>query len=194
MKRSLRVSIICFVVSLFILTGSEAIYAQSDATTIQAFVKEDDWRLIRDLHVEIMDKLVYSAVSLSAMNFSDEGRFLSLLGITRSQYLAKAEVARIAARRLITKYQISEECIVCSTRNDPVKKFQTIVSAFQNDKVSYERYRSGLISERLADEPNRCCGLRFYLCCTVCAATIAAFPAYLACCALCFDTYCCKLK
>jgi hypothetical protein len=190
MKQVLRLGkwLLAFIMAGLVSTQS---FGQDERAQVAAFNREADWKLIRDTHLDIMDRLIKAPEDLNKVSFSDEARFLSLIQLTQAQYLEKVDLVRAAAKRLISKYGFTGPCEPC-VRVDPTDRFREIVARYKKDLSRYNRYKTELTGLSLADGPSWCCGLRFYLCCTVCAATIAAFPAYLACCALCFDTYCCK--
>ena len=172
-----------------LLSVSLQVHSQSDEEKVAAFKNEQDWKLIRDVHFQLMDRLVNVKASWDQFDFNNEGAFLALTGWTRSQYMNKVESVKQAAKRLSVKYGFYGSCTVCN--DDVSSSLRKVLTTYQANKTAYEQYKTEVTGLGL-DGPTRCCGLRFYLCCTVCAATIAAFPAYLACCALCFDTYCCK--
>ncbi len=178
-------------VPVLLTGGFNHIGAQTDQERIRAFCREDDWKLIYSTHFEIMDKIVNAKTDISALNFNDETVFLNLIQMGRAQYLNKVELVKTASHRLARKYGMEGSCDVCLAGSGNVtQKFQLLAMGYQKDLPRYYEQRTAMIG--LADGGAACCGWRFYLCCTVCAGTIAAFPAYLACCALCFDTYCCK--
>ncbi len=176
-------------VPVLLTGGFNYIGAQTDEEKIKVFSKEDDCKLVYSTHFEMMDKIVNAKTDIGLLNFNDETVFLNLIQMSKVQYLNKVELVKAASYRLAAKYGMRGSCEVCLAGN-VTQKFQLLAMGYQKDLARYYEQRTAMIG--LADGGAACCGWRFYLCCTVCAGTIAAFPAYLACCALCFDTYCCK--
>jgi hypothetical protein len=71
-------------------------------------------------------------------------------------------------------------------------KIKKEIVSFKKNNERFIKFNSTLSAGNNYNEDEACCPWQFYACCTVCAGTIAAFPAYLACCALCFSQFCCN--
>jgi hypothetical protein len=191
MKKIVQLTSTLLVFFILIVAPGRAKAQNEEEKKVIAFSKEADWKLIYNTHIEFMDKLVNAGVDLASMDFKDENSILKAVKMSRREYLAKVEQVKAASNRLVEKYNIEGDCSSCRQGEENVRnKFQDIAVAFQKDPESYNNYKNALIVN--TEAAGWCCGWRFYACCVVCAGTIAAFPAYLACCALCFDSYCCK--
>lgn len=146
----------------------------------------------------------------------DKQSFLATIETSYSSYLENALKVKAAANRLITKYHLQEfdsnqNCSACKIEDDN-KKIETLknnIKFFRENKQAYLNYRKALLTTNINQSlstrytkdtasvttlstSDTCCGWGFYACCTLCAATIEAFPAYLLCCGFCYDQYCCK--
>ena len=150
-----------------------------------------------------MDRLVKAKVDIGKIDFKNESAFLKILALEKSEYLERSLKVKSAANRLILKYGITSEpgspkCISCKSNfNEVILKLKEVVNLFKGNHTAFENFQSAILanfegSNVAASKENLCCGFFFYACVTFCAASIEVFPVYLMCCALCFDTYCCK--
>ena len=161
---------------------------------------DNDWKLIASKNIEIVDKFVNSNIDVNSFNFDSEAEFLKVIGKTKAQYLYEVNNVKAAANRMAAKYNIKNEgnsCTTCNVdKNEELAKLKRTLNLFKNNKVAFTKFKTLLIDPNYAigggGEDVSCCGWRFYACVTFCAASIEIFPVYLMCCAICYDTYCCK--
>ncbi|MFI5451659.1 hypothetical protein ACHMWN_05825 [Pedobacter sp. UC225_61] len=171
---------------------------------VNVLSRDEDWKTIVELNTMFMDKVVNSKESFNSVTLNDEEKILSIIGMSREEYLGKVAKAKSAAERILTKYNISKNlnasCASCNLQKNEkdFADFKQSINFFKSNRSTYEQQRQNIITTSLvAAEPggggeSLCCGPDFYLCATICAATIEAFPVYLACCYLCYRSYCCK--
>jgi hypothetical protein len=175
---------------------------KTELEKVDIIVNDKDWQLIARINLETINKLINADIDVDKFDFSNEAAFLGILGKTKTEYLADYRKINDASKRLIAKYNIKNEvgnsCISCKTTNEEtISKIKRTVTLLKKNKQNLAKFRQLLGSPNLniiAQDggDDRCCPWRFYACVTLCASTIEAFPAYLLCCAFCFDTYCCK--
>ncbi len=132
--------------------------------------------------------------------------------MTKEEYTIQVNLTREAAKRLVKKYNFGGlACNSCKSTNDEqIKGLRSILILFKENEKLYSKFRSqslGVDSEKnikltslpastgiviqKRDPQFACCGFWFYACCTLCAASIEAFPVYLMCCSYCFHSECC---
>ena len=142
-------------------------------------------------------------MDVNTFNFSSEDDFLKVINKTKADYLRDVVQTKEAAKRLVAKYNLSSqtpstECISCkSDQPEELAKLRRVITQFKTNKEVYAKFQQLLLTPNVAaggggGGGSACCGLRFYACALICAETIAVFPVYLACCAFCYDSYCCK--
>ena len=177
---------------------------KTDNERINLIRNDDDWRFIASKNLETITKLAKSNIDVNKFDFTNEEAVLKLLGKTKNEYLREMQQIKVSAERLIGKFNFlqsqNSECISCKfTVDDALLTTKKTISRLQENDDSFTQLQTLLETTDYVDPidedgggENACCGLKFYACCTFCAASIEVFPVYLMCCALCFDNYCCK--
>lgn len=172
---------------------------KTDNAKVLLLSSDADWKLIASKNIETISKLVNSNIDVNTFNFDYEVEFLKVIGISKGRYLQDVAQIKAAAKRLTLKYNLSSqtfsgECVSCkSNKTEELAKLKRTIHLFRENKLSFAKFQNLLISPSLVDPGgNACCPWRFYACVTFCAASIEVFPVYLMCCAICYDTYCCK--
>lgn len=125
--------------------------------------------------------------------------------MSKTEYLANSAESRSASDRLIKRYNLlpnstSAECVSCKpTPAETVAKLKKMILKFRENKVYFAKFKSLLSNPPITnsvdpggDPGGACCRWPFYACVAVCSASFPAFPAYLACCAICYAEYCCS--
>lgn len=162
--------------------------------SIDIFRNDSDWLTIAHLQYNVINSFVSSKIDLGSFDFTDQSAFLTVIGMDSAEYAAESLASKEAAERLIERYSITGSCTTCSlSLGSLLDTLRSSLTVFRNNSDLYSTFKNESlnIGDRVATTYS-CCGFWFYLCCTVCAATIEAFPVYLACCALCFHSECCN--
>lgn len=173
----------------------QAFNGRSQAARISEIKNDPDWKIIANIQDDFVNKFIAAKVDLNELDLNDEGLVLNTVGIEKEDYLKNVELVRSAGARLVKKYELDKtDCSSClmeiNAKNDV---FKSVMAQFKADPGFYSRFRTESlgIGTNLQQQTCCCCGFRFYACCALCAATIEAFPLYLACCTICFHTQCC---
>lgn len=181
---------------------------------IQKIANDNDWKLIAKANSDFMIKLVSSNIDITKVNIENQDAFLKEIGIDKSVYLETVSKVKIAANRLLKKYDIIKlsnqagNCLSCKeTEITKMNQLKKTVVKFKNNPAAF-RKTSQLLSRSFTNETlarsvqsdvessesgggNWCCPFAFYACCAVSSGTISAFPVYLACCYICGVEFCC---
>lgn len=173
--------------------------AYTNAQTIDpAVIKSDpDWQTIARIEGSFVDRLVAAKIDLANFDLNNEKLVLSTTGMTRDEYLKNGELVKAAASSLVKRYAMDiTNCPSCSVDNDTRNEmFRSVIAKFKANQDIYSRFKSGSLgldggTNRI--ESGSCCGIRFYLCVFACSVSLELFPAYLACCATCYNGFCCN--
>ena len=211
MKSYLFPAAILFFATLFITTSCQKTDDNSKHTTsvvkqmtetelINSIKSDPDWKLISTNASSVIEKFIIKKIDLNKFDFTNEEAFLKVIDMNRTTYLSLVAKNKEAAKRLVSKYNISSKsCESCSTANNSPNRAHDILLRFQSNPNDFQRFRTnalGIGTTVNGITPNTvpvsCCGGSFYLCVGVCAATIEAFPVYLICCGGCYGELCCS--
>jgi len=170
--------------------------AFAQTLNVAKFKAENDWKTIVETSKAFTEKLVASNIDVRNIKDFRNADFLNTIGITMAEFESDLKKVSDAGKRLNEKYQMKDYDLKCkSCEIDQPSKLSMMnnsIESFRKDKLKADVYFANLIesdpSETLFAAPK--CTWQFYLCITVCAATIEFFPIYLACCALCMSSYC----
>jgi hypothetical protein len=174
---------------------------KTDKAKVVTFSNDRDWQIIATKNLEVITKLVESNVNINKLDFSNEENFLNVLGMSKTEYLAKSNESKAASGRLIERYDLIENstpalCISCKTTpEETIAKLKKVIVSFRENKASFAKFKSLLStppSTNLVDPGDYCCRWGFYACVGVCSFSFPAFPAYLLCCAVCYAEFCCS--
>lgn len=172
----------------------------TESQSLATFKADDDWETIVELNQEFFLKIVSKKINpKDILNFSED-EFLTILGYTREDYYKKVTKIKTSASRLIIHYNLPNyvnDCESCRLdENSKWERLNRLVSSFRQEPGNLALFfntikssaKPGNMEGLSTQEPG--CSWKFYACCAMCAATIEAFPLYLACCAFCMDSYC----
>lgn len=183
----------CIALTLgLILQGS---YANAQTLDPSVIKSDPDWQTIARIEGGFIDKFVSAKIDLANFDLNNEKLVLSVIGMTKDEYLKNVDLVRAAANSLAKKYAIDPaNCPSCKMDNDSKNStFKTVVAQFRANPDIYTRFRGESLGlDAGTNKTQSCCGFGFYACCTVCAFSIEVFPVYLACCALCHHSQCCS--
>jgi hypothetical protein len=171
----------------------------SESDRVEIIRADPDWQILATSQDLIIKTFVSSGIDIEKFDFSNETLFLKTINMTKEEYLNKVGLAKESAKRLIAKYGFKgTSCSLCSlSANDQIRSIKSQLIFLRNSPDEYSRFRQEALGVQrgiASTVSSACCGFWFYACCTLCAASIEAFPVYLMCCAYCFHSECCKTR
>lgn len=182
-------------------TGACVPNAAPDSITI---IKNDpDFITISNALYTYYNIFVTKKINMSTYNLQDSALFLKTTGATQSQLNTLVANIKVAGQRLVARYHFnSSQCATCGkTFAQQDSAFNSMITLFQNNPTIYNDFVTNSLgigsggTQAAGIQPMRaqqvCCGFWFYACCGLAAATIEAFPIYLAACAYCYHSECC---
>lgn len=117
--------------------------------------RDEDWKTIVELNTMFMDKVVNSKESFNSVTLNDEEKILSIIGMSREEYLGKVAKAKSAAERILTKYNISKNlnasCASCNLQKNEkdFADFKQSINFFKSNRSTYEQQRQNIITTSL---------------------------------------------
>ncbi len=173
-------------------------YTVSHSDTLDAYRSDPDWQLMANIQYRFISAFVWNKrINIAAFDFTNENGLLNIIGMTKEEYLLQVKLNKEAAQRLIAKFSLTGNCNTCTLPvTSQLDALRTALNTFRSNDNIYRDFVNNSLAintgQNLASGGNCCCcGLGFYACCAVCSFAIEAFPLYLACCALCYNSQCC---
>jgi hypothetical protein len=177
---------------LFILCICSSLAVSGQYEKGSFYIRNDpDWQVICGNNVDFFNRVLKQPYSLSALWSAGQPNFLGQLSYSFEDYTRKHAETKEAAMRLLKKYP-DLNAVGCA----PCKSSEYVVMSQLDSFIEHLRATNtldaGMFFRAIEDEGETGpkCGWQFVACVIICAATIEAFPAYLACCAICLCTYC----
>ena len=162
--------------------------------SLDKYRNDPDFQIMAKIQYQVVNSFVTNkTVNLDNFDFTNESAFLQAIRMTKEQYLGQVKLNREAAQRFITKFNITGNCQPCTlSYAEQINAFRSVLQSFRANPLRYSNFTGSLQpgggGTNLYES---CCGFWFYICVATCALSIEAFPVYLACCTLCFNTQCC---
>ncbi|MBX2920268.1 MAG: hypothetical protein KF825_00180 [Ferruginibacter sp.] len=157
---------------------------------------DKDWIFIIENSRIFTEKLIANGVDMKNTELLKSSDLYLKLGYSKENFDALNKQIKTAAKRLIEKYNLQQysSCKDCATHfEEKVKKLENATTYFKENAGSLNNFYSSLVTNSTFSEPEENgpgCGLAFYACAAVCAASIEIFPVYIACCGVCMCEYC----
>lgn len=168
-------------------SNAQTIYGK----TVEEIRVDPDWQFITKTSQLITQKMIENNITLSETDLSVDN-FIAKLKMTKEEFETLNTKFKEAAQRLNLNYGLSKAMPTCEscklTIAQKLAEVNKTIIKFKSDPRLMKNYFASM----QGTTSTSCCGFWFYACCGVCAATIEAFPVYLACCGLCYHSECCS--
>lgn len=177
--------------------SQEVTKALNDVQKVNAIRTDPDWQYMAEINMKVSKIMIEKSIKVAEIKDTDD--LIAKLGFTKAEFETINTNYVAAAKRLKTKidvYMPGATCTNCALPSDTKKKLIDQANAtFKEKPAEMNRYFKMLSAKYTTvqeEEAGLCCGIWFYACVALCAATIEVFPVYLACCAYCYHAECCS--
>jgi len=183
---------------------------------VTAIVNDTNFQNLLSISYVITDTLIKLGINdYTALLEMNSENFCNLIGISTNEYEELIEEIQLYATTLLNNHQLPNDTQYCSCgilNNSQIQTFNSYLEYWEtNNSALWDTYNYyGLDPQVCSGKPyprgnmglgdpynggggsgsGPDCRPSCYLCFAVCAATIEAFPLYLACCYLCMCSFC----